>query len=98
MLTALFPCDVAKLAASPRTVGTMPGEPGFREAKRQGVFYDWIQEVGKLALVKVPKGRWKTLHRRGAAEIVSTGEDSKKDLQVRAGERMETQRSPRFGR
>ena len=40
--------------------------------------YDRNEEVGELASVKVPKGGWKTLHRRGAAEIANTGEEAKK--------------------
>lgn len=49
-------------------------------------------------MVKVPKGRWKSLHRRGAGEIVATGEEAHKELQVKVEGRMDPQRSLQFAR
>lgn len=40
------------------------------------MFSDWNKEVGKVALVKIPKDRWGTLHRRVAMHTTVTGEEA----------------------
>lgn len=45
---------------------------------------DWNKEVGEVALVKIPKDRWGTLHRRGAVHTAVTGEEAQTYLQQEA--------------
>ena len=37
------------------------------------MFSDWNKEVGEVGLVKIPKDRWGSLHRRVAARTAVTG-------------------------
>ena len=51
----------------------MPRGLGFRKGRRQKVFSDWHKEVGEVALVKISKDRWGSLHRRVAERTEVTG-------------------------
>ena len=45
---------------------------------------EWNKDVGEVALVKIPKDWWGTLHLRGAVHTAVTGEEAQTYLQQEA--------------